>query len=186
MNFYSITWSDLQQSVFQIGEKITEDKYVPDLIVAIARGGLSIAQIFSDYFDNCPIITFTISSYKKLQQNHLPKVKFRLSDMNLKDKKILLVDDLSDTGSTFISGLNYLKSLEANNIRTAAVVVKSHSKFHPDYHAIDNDSWIIFPYEMKETTVNLINRFKKERMSRIQINEKLKQLKINKLFLKYI
>ena len=183
MDFCSISWDELHQLVFQIAEKMTADNYHPDLIIAIARGGLSVSQIFSDYFDNCPIITFTISSYKNLQQNQISSVKFKLDEkINLKNKKLLLVDDLSDTGDTFLSGLKYLKSLNANNIKTAAVFVKSHTKFHPDYHAIDNDSWIIFPYEMKETTKNLIDKFKKEKMSEIQIREKLKQLKIGKIY----
>ena len=39
--------------------------------------------------------------------------------MDLKNKKILLVDDISDTGKTFIRGIQYIKSLGAENIKTA-------------------------------------------------------------------
>lgn len=185
MKFYSITWEDFQQHIFQIAERISKDNFKPDIIIAIARGGLSVAQILSDYFDNCPILVFTISSYKNLQQSCPPKVRFCLDDkISLDDKKILLVDDLSDVGGTFVSGLNYLKTFKIKHLKTAAVVVKPHSKFLPDYHAIDKDGWIIFPYEMKETTINLVNKFKKEGLNEKEIIHKLRQLKIGKTYIK--
>jgi len=184
MEFYSITWDEFHQRVFQISEKIASDKFSPDLIITIARGGLAAAQIFADYFDNCPIATFGICSYKNLKQYKTPEVTLPLSEkIDLKNKKILFVDDLSDTGETFLVGLDYLKTLGAKNIKTASLVVKSKTKYQPDYYSLNNNSWIIFPYEMKETTVSLVNKFKKEGMGKKTIVLNLKKLKILKRYI---
>ena len=133
MKFYSITWNELQELTFQTAKKISADNYSPDLIIAISRGGLTVAQIFSDYFDNCPIASFAVLSYKGLKQNNLPQVTLPLNkEIVLKNQKILLVDDLSDTGETFLVGLKHLQSLGATKIKTACLVIKSKTKYYPD------------------------------------------------------
>ena len=154
MKFHLVTWESLQLLTHQLAEKITESGYKPDLIVAIARGGLSISHILSDFL-RLPITTFTISTYRDFQQQAVPEIKLKIGD-KLHNKKIILVDDCTETGKTFIRGKEYLKELHAETVKTAALFHKPWSTYEPDYYATTIDKWIIFPFDMRETVEELI------------------------------
>ena len=156
MKFLYVSWSTLHQDIYKLTDKIKKTGNEFDLIVAMARGGLSVAQMLSDLID-LPIASFTIKSYKDLKQKETPVVTFKLGN-KLHGKKILLADDVSDSGKTFIRGIEYLKELGAENIKTASVFIKPATKYVPDYYEKSVSDWIIFPYEMRETIAVLIKK----------------------------
>jgi len=162
--------------VFVLAKKIEGSGQKLDLIVAIARGGMSIAQILSDFL-SLPIATFTISSYKDLRQKDLPEISFHVGG-NVRGKHILLVDDVSDTGKTFERGIKYLHKLGVSSISTAALLVKPQSKHAPDFFVKKTGAWIVFPYEVKETIVSVTKMMKKEKKTIYEIKNKLRELKI--------
>lgn len=126
-----------------------------DRIIAPARGGLVPARIFSDYL-SVPISTMTIQSYSDLKQIKEPRITEK-PKLTKKDKTILIVDDVSDTGKTFIKILDYfnkakkVRGCPIEKIYTLSVYTKPWTKFTPDFYKEEIDAWIIFPYELKET-----------------------------------
>lgn len=173
MFYYPVSWSKLHKDTFRLAQKIEKSQEKVDLIIAIARGGLSIAHMLSDFLE-LHIATFTISSYKNLRQSKEPEILYKLGNY-LDDKKILLVDDVSDTGKTFIRGIKYLKELKAKQIKTASIYLKPQSIFIPDYYVAETDKWIIFPYEIKETISAIKPKLKQEinktKISKFWINK---------------
>lgn len=147
MKFLYVSWSTLHQDIYKLAQRIRKENNF-DLIVAMARGGLTVAQILSDLLD-LPIASFTIKSYTDIKQRETPVVTFKMGN-KLHGKKILLVDDVSDSGKTFVRGVEYLNEIGAQNIKTAAVFIKPTTKYVPDYYEKSVSGWIIFPYEMKE------------------------------------
>ncbi len=95
-------------------------------ISGIPRGGLALAICLSYHLD-LPLIAL-----EKLYSS--------------KGLKILLVDDISDTGDTLIK---LKKHLEVNNhnVNTATLYVNNHTKFIPDVYLDKTDVWVSFPYE---------------------------------------
>ncbi len=185
MDFLSISWKNLHTSTFRVAQKIEHEKYHFDLIVAIARGGITIAHIFSDFL-KLPVATFTISSYKDLQQTQVPEIKLKLGD-KLHNKHILLVDDVSDTGKTFVRGIEYLKELGAESIKTTSLFTKPWTTFTPDYFDREVKEWIIFPYDMRETVEAISKMMKKEGKTKEEIIKRLLGFQIEKLFIeKYL
>lgn len=176
MKYLTLSWKKYHQYVFKLSQKIIKDGNYFDLIITVARGGLTLSHLLSDFM-NLPVATFTVSSYKDLNQVSIPKIVFKLGD-KLNNKKILLVDDISDTGKTFIRGIQYVKSLGAENIKTASLIIKFGTEFTPDYYSksVSKKTWVIFPTEMKETIIAL-----KEKLSK----KELKKLKLPKKFIEY-
>lgn len=175
MKFFTLSWEELHQTTFRLAKKIQKDKCRFDLIVAIGRGGLTFAHILSDLL-RLPITSFTITSYKDIQEQTMPKITFKIGN-KLNDKKILLVDDVSDTGKTFLRGIKYLRKLGAKEVATASPYIKPWTKFIPNYYEKKVDKWIIFPFDMRETIESLTAKYKKEGLSLPQIKKKL--IKIN-------
>jgi len=176
MDFLSVSWTDLQEKTFLLAKKVGAESRKPDLIVAIARGGVTIAHILSDFL-HLPITTFTISSYKDLKQQSVPKITLNLGD-KLHKRNILLVDDVSDTGKTFVRGMAYLRDLGAEHITTAAVFTKPWTTFLPDHHVAEVKEWIMFPYDIRETIEALNSKLSREGKSKEEITNILKGLKI--------
>ena len=168
-----IPWVKYYQLALQLAHKIKTANPRLSLIVAIARGGLTLSQLLSDAL-TLPIASFTVQSYKDLKQTHLPHITYGLGGY-LHNKRVLLVDDVADTGKTFIRGLAYLKELKAKNedIITAAIHYKPHSEFVPDYFVDTTSAWIIYPYELIETLGQLTHIWKREKLSHKEIVKRL-------------
>ena len=88
--------------------------------MAIARGGMTVAQILSDFLSlplpplPCQVIK---TSVRKIFGDFLSR------GGRFKNKRILLVDDVSDTGKTFERGIQYLNKLGVVSVVTAALLV---------------------------------------------------------------
>ena len=142
--------------------------YKPTVLVGIMRGAAPIIDILSRIL-KLPIAYIVIQSYsgKGLEdkQGDLVFARDISSIARQKDfERVLLVDDLSDTGLTLNKSIDWLKSYDPvkdyiKDIRTACLWKKKSSKFNPDFCPIklDDDPWIVQPTEhYEEMSINEI------------------------------
>lgn len=183
MNYYSVTWKQLHKKICDLSQVIYRQNEKYDLIVAVARGGLTVSHILSDFL-GLPVASFTISSYKDMQQQELSDISFHVGG-DVQKKHILLVDDISDSGKTFLRSIQYLKDLGAKNVSTSSVFVKPHTVYLPHFFLEKTDKWIVFPYEVKETISAVQMIMKKEGKTDQQIREQLKKLHIEERYINH-
>lgn len=158
MNFTKLTWQTLEKDCLLLAQKIQDTKV--DEIISISRGGMVVSRMLSDFL-NLPISHIAIESYVDLQQQKEPIIT-QVSSREFKGETILLVDELSDSGKTFERGLSYLQELPISKVYTAAPYYKEHTVHLPDFTVKQLDSWIIFPYEVKETQKSFMKEFGSE------------------------
>ena len=89
----------------------------------------------------------TIRAYSGTKRLGKPKVLPWISNLDINGKKVLLVDDLCDTGDTMIAALDWVKLFDPSEITVAALYVKPTSKYIPVISVETTDAWIVFPYE---------------------------------------
>jgi len=154
MEFLFLSWQKFQTVCFFTAKKIMAKRLVFDRLVAISRGGLVVSRLFSDYLD-LPISPFTIVSYTGFGKHKKPKVVEGLK-ADIKGEKILLVDEVADTGETFLTGIDYLGQFKPAKIMTAAPFIKERTKYKPDFWQLKTKKWIVFPYDIKETVRELL------------------------------
>ena len=176
MKFLTVSWKTFENKIHRLATNISSSEKDLEIMVAIARGGMSVAHILSDFL-HLPIATFTISSYKDLKQTKMSQISYGVGG-SLQDKKILLVDDISDTGNTFIRGIEHIKEMGGASIVTASVFIKTWTSFVPDYYIAKTDRWIVQPFEIRETIQDLSKLMKKEGATKEKIREKLRTLKM--------
>ena len=148
----------------QIVEKLAiqiHEKYKPTVLVGIMRGAAPIIDILSRIL-KLPIAYIVIQSYSgkglEDQQGQLMFAREISSLANNKDfNKVLLIDDLSDTGLTLNKSIEWLKNYGPTKnyikeVRTACLWKKKSSTFEPDFCPIklDSDPWIVQPTEHYE------------------------------------
>ena len=145
-------------------EKLAIDvnkEFKPTVLVGIMRGAAPIIDILSRIF-KLPTAYIVIQSYSgrglEDKQGDLVFARDISSIAEQKDfEKVLLVDDLSDTGLTMNKSIDWLKKYDPvknyiKDIKTACLWKKKSSKFNPDFCPIklDNDPWIVQPTEHYE------------------------------------
>ena len=75
--------------------------------------------------------------------------------MDIRGRRILLVDDIVDTGETLRVAKAYLESKGPREVRAAAPYVKPKASLLPEYYVKVVDRWVVFPYEYRETIKEL-------------------------------
>ena len=155
-----ISFDEYTQIVEKLAIQIHE-KYKPTVLVGIMRGAAPIIDILSRIL-KLPIAYIVIQSYSgkglESQQGQLMFAREISSLANNKDfNKVLLIDDLSDTGLTLNKSIEWLKNYGPTKdyikeVKTACLWKKKSSTFEPDFCPIrlSSDPWIVQPTEHYE------------------------------------
>jgi len=145
-----LSWEQVAELSKKLATTIKESGFLPDYLVGITVGGLIPLGLLAEELDIRNILTVSASSYEGKEQIEL-ETKY-LPNINLASKKILLIDEVSETGQTLQHIANLLKEkYQPCELRTATLVVNTkESKFHPDYCSLEAQEWMIFPWEKEE------------------------------------
>lgn len=152
------------EEYLEIVEKLSVEinkKYSPTVLVGIMRGAAPIIDILSRIF-KLPTAYIVIQSYSgKGVENKQGELIFSREMSSIATgedfKRVLLIDDLSDTGLTLNKSIDWLKNYEPikdfmTEIKTACLWKKKSSKFNPDFCPVllKDDPWIVQPTEHYE------------------------------------
>jgi len=138
--WYSIC-SRCEKIVKELKEKYTD---IMDYeIVGISRGGLVPAVIIGNLLGIRKVYSLGLKTYKD-QEKEGAEI-YQVPDL-ANNNKILLIDDISDTGESF----EIVKKLYSHKeLITVSVYMKEKTNFVPDIvgENIDNNIWVVFPWE---------------------------------------
>ncbi|MDD5337441.1 MAG: phosphoribosyltransferase [Candidatus ainarchaeum sp.] len=148
MEFIKPTWADVDRMCLELAAKIRG--FRPDWIVGISRGGLVPARLLSDILGNRDVTIIKIEFYKTIgQTSGFPNITQPLQ-VDVKGKRVLLVDDVADTGRSLAVAKEHVKRAGASEVRIAALHCKPGSIVKPDYYMGQTSAWIIYPWEVHE------------------------------------
>ena len=152
MGVLKLGWSDIESAVHDVARKIYNNGYMPDIIVAISRGGLIPARLLSDILKVKLIVTIAIEFYEDVDKTKCrPRLVYTLpKEINIAGKNVLVCDDIVDSGQTLKLTREYLESLNPKQIKFVSLLVKPHAKTWPDYYSRKTDKWVVFPWESTE------------------------------------
>jgi hypoxanthine phosphoribosyltransferase len=151
-----MSWEEVEGLVWDVFTAIRHSDYDPDVIVGVARGGLVPARILVDYLQKKYICTLQMGHWNgDTRLSDKPSLIYPLPEMNFLDKKVLVVDDISDEGQTMEEVRAYLEP-RVLDIKTCVLVSKHDSRFTADFCPrvlYDDWRWILFPWSMHEDLV---------------------------------
>lgn len=160
------TWQDVEKQTQEILRQIQLDEWCPDYVVGLARGGLTPANLISQYLEvPMECLKVSLRDDRSQPESNLWMAEDAFGEGQEVAKNILIVDDINDSGAT----LNWIKQdwqsscfpndphwafVWSNNVRVAVLVDNeaSKSEISVSYSAVDlnkaeEDSWIVFPWE---------------------------------------
>ena len=150
-------WNLFYKLARQVAKKINGSAYKPDLIVGLARGGWVLARILCDLIGVKDLVSLKVEHWGvTATPDGKAKLKYPFK-ADLNGKKVLIVDDITDTGESMLVAVEYIKSLNPIEVRTAALRHITSSKFVPDYFGEEISwRWVIFPWNFTEDMCNIV------------------------------
>ncbi len=130
-------------------EKVKKTGYNPDVVLAIMNGGYYPAKFISDAL-NIPMLKIGIKSYNGQQKGNTVVYSDIDGDIR-KYNKILVVDDLAETGKTIKETLRILENKmkeKEYEVKTATIFLKPQSEIKNIINVEVTNEWIVFPYEV--------------------------------------
>lgn len=147
-----IAWEECERLARLLAGKIRESGFAPQAVLAIARGGVVPARLLCDHLDIMEMACLRVAHYQAHHKSPEAKVCQSLS-LDLTDQRVLLVDDVSDTGDSFEAALAYLRAhATPREVRTCALHHKRTSTYVPDYFGglITEWRWLTYPWAVLE------------------------------------
>ena len=179
LDFEIPSWEKIHRLILKLSDDIQKSNFKPDIIVGMARGGWVPARIISDCLGNPQLANVSVEFYEHLgETKSKPTIKQPIS-VSVRSKKILLVDDVVDTGKSAKLVETHLKNNGASKIKIASVYYKPWSIVIPEYFQKETKLWIIFPWEIKESVKKVVEKFQDENITRDDIKKRLIQLGID-------
>lgn len=168
MEFEVVSWEHFYQLTLELVDKVLKSGYNPDVIIGISRGGLVPLRIFSDEFEDVEIGIIRVVFYEDVKKTGSEPKIIQDVNANVVGKKVLIVDDVADTGRSLETVRNHIQGKGASSVKIATVYYKPWSILKPDYYVKKTEKWIIFPHEIGETIRKLAKRELREEKKTIE------------------
>ncbi len=166
MKFVAPTWESIFSKSVTLAEKLNERSPKGfDCIVGVSRGGLVLTRIMSDLLEIQDVMITKSEYYSDLGERRKKPVITQKIQGNIFHKKVLLLDDVADTGQSLVEIERYLESKRPKELIVATLYIKPWSKVIPDYYVNKTDAGIIFPWERFEAVKSLTRKSGKKILS---------------------
>ncbi|EAU72777.1 phosphoribosyltransferase [Synechococcus sp. RS9916] len=148
----AITWEQYHRLIEHLALQVHNAQAGFDQVVALSRGGLRVGDALSRIFQT-PLVVMAASSYEgegDRNQGSLTLGSQLAHTCSKLGPRLLLVDDLADSGATLIAARQWLAdTLPGAEIKTAVLWHKASSTVQPDFWAMElpHNPWVLQPFE---------------------------------------
>lgn len=152
-----MSWSEAVELSYKLAGAVVRSDYVPEVVVAVSRGGLVPARIVSDVAGVDDVYSIKASLWGvggKVSDD----VLLHRTELPVGGRKVLVVDDVVDSGLTLTKVVEYVKLFKPVDVRTAVLHVKPSSKYLPDYYVskLDVWVWVVYPWTLHEVIYSIL------------------------------
>ena len=145
-----LSWQLFGDASRELAQVIADDGYEPEMILAIARGGLLVGGALGYALGIKNVYTMNVEYYTGVEERlEVPRILPPAPDfVDLEDARILIADDVADTGHTLRSVQEFCAG-KVGEVRVAVLYEKPSSLVSCDYVWRRTDRWINFPWSDK-------------------------------------
>jgi len=179
-NYEFYTWEVLGADTFALAKKIIDSGQEFDRIVALAKGGLTFSRSLVDFLAVPAVSSIQIEFYTGIGTTAKTPVITQSLPVSVKGERILIFDDILDTGETMKIAKEYLQFHGATSLTTAVLIEKPWSKVAVDFSARSSEAWVIFPNEVRETIKSLVSIWSQKGDSPAIIANQLEEIGFSK------
>ncbi|NYT02082.1 MAG: phosphoribosyltransferase [Methanosarcinales archaeon] len=155
-----VSWEEATRLSRVLAARIRSSRFRPHLVIAIGRGGFVPARVVCDSLLLSNLTSIKVEHWGvAARQMQEARVKYPLP-VDVRGLKLLIVDDVTDTGETLKATMEHVGLQGPQEVRTAVLQHKTCSQFVPDYYAeaITEWRWIIYPWAAHEDLVGFTEK----------------------------
>lgn len=155
-----VTWERVYELARILARRVHDDGYDPDVIVAIGRGGYTPGRLMADFLHKKELTSFRLTHYKAgAERGEEARLAGELATP-IGGKRVLVVDDVNDTGETLEAAREYMLRRGASDVRIAVLLEKATTAFSADYVAgrVERWHWITYPWAVIEDVTAFVRR----------------------------
>ncbi|MHA1977188.1 MAG: phosphoribosyltransferase [Candidatus Hodarchaeales archaeon] len=161
MTYTAPSWDYIQNLSFELYMMIKKSSFKPDIMAGVSRGGLVPARILSDlYLSDKQKVTLAIMQigfYSGIDKTNKDPIIYQDLPGHIYGKRILLIDDVADSGVSLEFALRYLQMKKPLEIAVGTLYFKPWSILKPNYYVEETSAWIVFPHERFEFMNEMLN-----------------------------
>jgi len=154
------TWEQIYESLLNLADSVRRANFKPDVIVGVSRGGWPPARIMSDLLENPEVANVKAEFYLGVAKTKGEPMITQPVSTSVANKKVLIVDEVADTGNSLRVVQSHLKERGATEVRILTIYYKPWSVVIPDWYEKETSRWIIFPWERKENVRQILKQYK--------------------------
>ncbi len=144
-----ISWQKADAMCAKLAAKVKRS-FHPDLLIGISRGGLVPLRLLSDYLEVRELGVVGVKFYSAVGKTKGKPVVTQRLNVAVAGKKVLVVDDVADSGKTLALVVKMLKKRGAKAVRSATLHYKKSSIVKPDFYVKETRDWIVYPWEKQK------------------------------------
>jgi phosphoribosyltransferase len=145
MIFYS--YDEFARDIKDMARKV-RDEFNPEAILAVARGGLTLGHSLATALENRNLFTLNSIHYEESKKLDTIEI-FNIPDMS-KFSKILLVDDIIDSGESMVEIKRALFKIYPNlDVKIATIFYKPKALLLPEFKVKEADDWVEFFWDIR-------------------------------------
>jgi len=175
-SYIAPTWEEMGQICLDLGVEILENSKKFDTLITLAKGGWTWARTMADILQVYELSSFKLSFYDSSSPGirlKKPLLEIPLT-IPLARKRVILFDDVNDSGHSLKYAIKYLEHFGPSSITTATLFHKpKFAIIKPDFVGSETDAWIVFPHERREVIDGLALKWKKNGLKIKEIRERL-------------
>lgn len=167
INCQFVSWQNVADWSKNLSDRIKNTKFQPDTIIALARSGFVPGRLLSDHLGVTDLISLKVEHWLDTTAEHKDKatIPYKIP-FNIRGKRVLVVDDIVDTGKSMEAVVKYLKEFKPLELKTAVMQYFDTSVHEPDYYSEKisgkNWAWFVYPWNTTEDLINLTSKLLKE------------------------
>ena len=163
LEFEIPSWEQIYKMLIELADRIRRNGFEPDVIVGVSRGGWAPARVMSDLLENPKLANVRAEFYLGVAETKGEPVITQPVSTSVKGKKVLVMDDVADTGKSLRLVKAHLLEEGATDVKIATIYYKPWSVLTPNYYKKKTSLWVIFPWERKETIRNILKKYEKQK-----------------------
>jgi len=180
LSFEVLDWNEIYDGCIELADQIKKNGFNPEIIVGVARGGWIPARILSDLLGNTFVASIKVEFYKGVAETAKKPVVSQQVSTSVAGKRVLVVDDVADTGESLVTVRQNLLSRGASEVKIATLHYKPKSVLRPDFYVRETSAWIVYPHERYEFVENRVAKFKAQGKSVSEAKEELVRIGLSR------
>jgi hypoxanthine phosphoribosyltransferase len=155
-----VSLDDVYALAWVLAQSIRTSAFEPDLVVAVARGGFVPARILCDFLGLHELASVQVRHYAAGAHKQARAQVVAPLDRDVAGRRVLLVDDVNDTGDTLVEVRRLLVEAGAADVRSAVIDEKEASAVRVDFRArtLEHWHWIIYQWALLEDVGGFLDR----------------------------